>query len=94
MAEQVIKVVVDRLRPYFTPDESRKLAMNVKRLPQPDILKYALINFDKGKVTKDQIRILVENWPKTPVIDLDKEVLGENEKWDTAEAFMKNLTQP
>ena len=28
------------------------------------------------------------------MVDLEKEILGENEKWDTAEAFMKNLTDP
>lgn len=37
---------------------------------------------------------MVENWPKTPVVDLEKEELGENEKWDKAELYMKQLTRP
>ena len=54
LADKVIKhIVVERIRPYFTPDESRRLAMNVNKLPSPDTLKAALTKFDESKVTKD-----------------------------------------
>ena len=95
LADKVIQhIVAERIRPYFTPDESRRLAMNVNKLPSPEALKAAVANFDESKVTTDQIRIMVENWPKTPVADLEKEELGANEKWDKPELYMKQLARP
>ena len=68
--------------------------MNVRKLPPTDVLKEALISFDQAMVSAEQVRMLVDNWPRTSVALLATRELGANERWDTAEAYMRELARP
>lgn len=69
--------------------------MSLPKFPKADAIIEAVLTYQDGIVTKDQINALYRAFPKdSNLVDLYNTELGENELWDKAESYMINLSDP
>ena len=62
--------------------------LNINQLPKYEVIKNSLLNFD-GKLKEQQVEQILRMWPKSVSLDdIEAEVLGVNEVWGKAEAYM------
>jgi len=97
LGANIVKIVGPQKKTYFTPEESRSIQMSIPKLPKPEVLKDALVNFEENACTADSIIALLRVWPKdSPVDQLESESksMAKNEVWDKSEAYFLPLAYP
>ena len=84
----VVKIVAQVTKEFFSPEEAKSIQMSLPRLPKPSsLLKDYLIRYE-GNITPEMIQTMYRAWPKEAELkDLLAEDAskGDNEKWGLPE---------